>query len=393
MTLPFGPTIRFDVEDFDGVVVASIRDYTALSFDIIWSGKGNYQLSLSGFDDRISKFVDDYQVSIWLKDENFGLDWTNVFTGFHKTSVKSLFQSKQRSWQSFGPSLEELIAKEYILWYAGSPQANKTAIPVSTAMTQYIQENIGTLALAASGRDADGVVTGLSVAGAGFGPNWSGGRARKPLMQVIKELRDFSIANDDQVDFRVVSLPGYTWEFQAGKLGVDRTTVGLDPATGLNGAGNVPVTFSEGQGNVLSTVRSKARTNAISQIVALGKGELENRAIRVAIDALEIAKSPIARRVGTVTSNTEDLTELSNAAQARLRARQVDDKFTFQPRDVGDIDPSKGGTVLFRDYNVGDFITAFDDGDTFHKQIVRASFTVTRGDTTIVSRILEYADV
>ena len=385
------PVVRVDVEDSTGVVIATIKDYRALSFDIAWSGRGTYQLTLTGFTDWSDIFRDDHQIRIWYKDARFGLDWVNVFTGFHKTSVENLAENGNLTFQSFGPSLEEIVTKEYVLWYARSAQASKSGA-VAAVMAEYVTENCGVAALASNGRDADGVVPGLTISNDGSGPTWSGSRARKPLRQVLDDLRSFSIANGDHVDWRVISTGGYTWQFQAGKLGVDRTAVGLDPSTGLNAAGNVPVVFSPDRKNIISATRSRSGANALTEVVALGNGKGANRAVVVVTDAAGLAASAIARRVGLVTSSTTDTGELQDAADARLRQRQPTDKFTFQPRDVGDDNPAHGGTVLFRDYNIGDYITAYSNGQAFHKQIIGAHFELSAGDT-IINRTLVFADV
>lgn len=392
MTYPLGPEYRFDIENLSGDVVAQIQDFTSFNFEIVWSGKGNFQVNMSGFDDRLGNFGDDYHIRVWFRDLAFGLGWINIFTGFVKTSVASLYENGNRTFQVYGPSLEELLEKEKISWPSGSAQATKTGA-VATVMREFVDENIGSLALVASGRDYDGLITGLSTFSDGSGPTWAGSVARDPLLKTLDDLRLFSILRNDHVDFRIRKLTGYAWIFEAGKLGVDRTTRGLDPTTGLNAAGNVPITFSEGQQNVTSYTRSKSRAHALTEVVALGNGRKDDRVFMPVVDALGLAVSPIARRVGYVTVNTTDVTELQNAAEAKLREFQPTDKFSFQPRDIGDPAPVKGGTVLFRDYFPGDFITAIDQGTEFHKQVVSVSINLSESTSNIVSRTVGFADV
>src|SRR5690606_36021661 len=102
-------------------------------------------------------------------------------------------------------------------------------------------------------------------------------RTRRHLLTVLQELAEYSREQGDPIDFRVNYLGGYTFQFEAGRLGVDRTTAGLNAATGLNAAGNVPVILSIANGNLARQTRSYARYNEANRIFVLGQGEGEER--------------------------------------------------------------------------------------------------------------------
>lgn len=353
---------RVDLRDLTGATVAQFKQFMALEFNSKWCDKGNYQFTISAYDARFRLFQPDFLVDVWMRDPEESIPWRVVFTGIHKTAVKALAPDGSRAFSSYGPCVNELIDKETILWPAGSSQAQKSGL-VSTVMTEFIRENIGPGALAASGRDLDGGVSGL-ILGVDplVGPVWDGARARKPLLAVMRDLAAYAAQAGNDVDFRIVAGAGYTWRFECGKLGADRTTIGLDPSTGLNAAGNVPVVFSEARGNILSYTRSLSRYNTATSVVALGRGLNDRRETAIAENPLDVAVSPIARRTRTASATNQTGAGLQAVAEARLHELAPGEKFDFTPR--------KSGQILWRDYWLGDYITAEDDGDEFHKRLV-----------------------
>lgn len=380
---------RVDLEDTTGTVVAQFQDFRSLNIVMVWNGKGRYQLVLSGFDDRIRLFGEDFLVRVWMRDVAENIDWLNIFTGIHKTPSESLNSNGNRGFQSFGPAPEELLAQAEILYFAGEDSKARKSGVSSTVMHEYVQENIGTLATLANGRIVDHVLSVLSQApDTATGPTWDGSRAFKNLLDIIREIAVYSREQGDAIDFRVNYLGGYLFEFEAGKLGVDRTTTGLDPTTGLNGAGNVPVVFAPQFGNVSSLNQSKSRFNESNVVIALGQGEGDQRGVQVAIDAISTTVSPIAKRESTINS-TDDPTnsELLAVADAALRERIAEEKINFVPR--------RGAQIFFRDYFIGDFVTAENlQGIRFDKQIIGATIGVAPTDTGDVENIsLEFADV
>src|SRR5690606_19552751 len=152
----------------------------------------------------------------------------------------------------------------------------------------------------------------------------------------------------------------YTFQFEAGRLGVDRTTAGLNAATGLNAAGNVPAILSIANGNLARQVRSYARYNEANRIFVLGQGEGEEREVAIASDANSAALSPLALRE-MVTSDVMS-GSLSAIAEAKLQENVARPHFSFAPR--------RGSQILFRDYGLGDYVTGQDtDGTGYNKEI------------------------
>lgn len=366
---------RVDIEDHSGVAVASFKDFLGLDVEIKIGDKGDYQLTLSGFDERVALILDDYLMRVWMTDPAYGIPWTNVFTGIHKTVVDNFFSNGRKTWLSYGPACEEILDKENIAYPSGVSQSKIEPLagtPVSTVMYRFVRENVGDLATVANGRFYDGVNPVTLGIDLGQGPSWTGSRAQKPLLGVLQELRQYSIEQGDQVDFEMRYAGGYQFEFWAGKIFTDRTANGLTASSnGLNGAGNAPVIFAPQYGNVSSATRSKSRYTETNLVVALGQGVGEKRQYAVVKNPGSIAASPIAQRAVMMNATNQRLAEeLVAVGVARLDENRAEEKYRFEAR--------RGAQVLWRDYFPGDFVTVedFRTGQRYNRQLVGVSLKV-----------------
>ena len=376
---------RVDIEDHSGMAVASFKDFLSLDVEIKIADKGDYQLTLSGFDERIGLIQDDYLMRVWMTDPAYGIPWTNVFTGIHKTVVDNFFSNGRKTWVSYGPACEEILEKEYIAYPSGVSQSKVDPLdgtPLSTVMYRFVRENVGDLATVANGRFYDAVNPVILGIDLGQGPSWTGSRAQKPLLGVLQELRQYSIEQGDPIDFEMVYVGGYQFEFRAGKIFADRTTDGLTASSnGLNGAGNAPVIFGPQYGNVSSATRSKSRYAEINLAVALGQGVGEKRQYAVVKNPGSIAASPIAQRSVMVNATNQRLEgELIAVGVARLDENKAEEKYRFEAR--------RGAQVLWRDYFPGEFVTVedFRSGARYNRQLVGVSLKVD-GDGELVEEI------
>lgn len=383
-------TYRVDIEDTTGSVVMVIEDFNSLNFTSRISGKGDYQLTLSGFDNRITDIKEDYLIRVWMTDPTFNIPWTNIFNGFHKTFVDSLLSNGNRTFTSYGPALEELLDKTYILYAAGTSQTDKSGA-ATTIIYEYVAENAG--GSGGGTRDTPLQNTLSNAADLAIGGTWSGSEARKNLLTTIRNISQFTRENNTlitgKVDFQVNYLDDFNFEFQAGQIGVDRTTDGLTPTSnGLNGASNVPVIFSALQGNIQSETRSKSRYNEANTVVALGQGQGTSRVVQVSQNGLSVALSPVAQREAiTNASQNTTASDVLAAAEAKLDELIARGKFNFQPR--------KSGEVLYRDYFLGDYITAedFRTNTRVNKQIRAISINVSPGQTEVENIRMEFEDI
>lgn len=396
---------RVDFDDTSGSTIESFGNFDGLDFEIVASGKGSYKLDLSGYDSRIGVIGDDYIMRVWMQDPAFGIPWTEVFAGIHKTFVDSMAENGRLSWESYGPSCEEILDKELIAYPAGDSSLATKSGAASTVMRAYVQENAGSLATVANGRDYDGVNPLLLGADLGVGGTWSGSRPRKHLLGTLQQIQQFSVQQGDQVDFRMSYAGGYQFLFEAGYLGADRTAPAV--SGGLNAAGHVPVVLSPKYGNVRSFSRSRSRYNEANLILALGQGSEGARAFAVAEDTASTGASPIAQRV-TPASATSETTPagLLAAAQGRLYQSAARDKFMIQPyksranrallRAFPDLDTANfTGEVLWRDYFPGDFVTVedFRTGTRQDVQIVKVRVRIRPSDKRVEAVNFEVRNV
>lgn len=241
-------------------------------------------------------------------------------------------------------------------------------------MKAYVEENAGPSATAPP-RLYDGVTPGLLVTpDNGTGLTWSGARSWRNLLDVCQE-----IALATGIDFAVTGSGPATFDFIAkpSPLGTDRSTAGLDPVTGLNAAGNAPVVFALGFGNMTEPSYSVSRTDEVNAVIALGQGTGAGRETVESTDAMAVALSPWNRREATRQGNNESstaaLTSLADALLQELGART-----TFSFRVMQTV-----GVRYGRDYGVGDICQAQYLGNSFAIQIVEVNISFTAGVETI----------
>ena len=364
---------RIDIEDTTGSTVTSIKNPISFSCGLKLCAKGDHQLVLSGFDPVVSLIGDDYILRFYRKDTEAGNGWINIFNGIHKTFAKSLTQSGNKTFTSYGTDSHELLDKSYILYAPNSSQASKS-LPASTAMVQFVRENIGALALTSNGRRTNGT-NPISIAGSsGLGSTWSDEVSNKNLLLVLQNIRDFTRQDGNQIDFEITYDENYTWLFRCGdNLYDDKTTVGLDPTTGKNAAGNVPIVFSPLYNNVKTFYESKSRYNEANSVTAIGAGVGSLQQTSTRKNALSVATSPIAQRETVVNSNNSTSTQLQFRADSALYELSAKTKISFEPL-LNDI-------KVWRDLFLGDKVTVMnEDRVEFNQQLTEISIDVSQSE-------------
>lgn len=361
--------------DTTGTQIAVFTDADSL-LSLVYSRKLNfdapYMVEIDGKDSRTSLFALDSLVEIRRRvtdiDGNLLKDWYTEFSGLHRTPVTLIFNDGRQSFRSHGFDYNEFLNRREIWYPAGSVGSGKSG-PAETVMKDFADENIGPSALASNGRDEDAVMTGLTIEADGAtGATWTGRRARRNLLAVLREVALFG-----SINFRVVRTSGVSWEFQT-FVGVDRSTIGLVSATGLNGAGNVPVIFSVDQGTMQNVAHSINRSAEANAALALGRGEGESRETLVKKNATAIADSPWNRREKSRSGDEFQSSNLDTLAQLILDENAKNEKFSFKV--VPAINRMYGV-----DYFLGDKLTnKFEDQNvTAHLQLVGVQATFGEG--------------
>ncbi len=377
------PRYSVRIKDVAGALVAEITDWYSLSFTHRVNGVGSYNLQIDGDLNVINQFVLDGQIEIWRSDlvASPVIARYLEYEGFHRTPVRQTTGDGRSLFSSIGANYDHLLTRRIILYPPGSVQVAKAAVG-ETVIKEYVDENAGPGATTPPRLLSAGNMIGLTIQADGaVGLVWTGSRAYRNLFDVIAE-----VGKESNIDFGIVGTGPATFEFQA-KLapwGDDRTTVGLNPATGLNAAGNAPVIFSLSFGNMDTPVYSLNRGQEVNAVLALGQGQEADRLIVERTNVVAIAESTWNRMEASRQGNMETaVAGLQSVGDEALEALQAKETFGFQALQI----PS---TLYGRDYFLGDLVTARYKNIERNKKIVGVTVTVAEGNENIS---LELSDV
>lgn len=358
------------LRDQAGAQVALFTTWRSLLYNLKLNDVGSYQLEINGDLAVINSFVLDGQIEIRRRDQDASpeIDWYTDFAGFHRTESRRHDEIGASIYTSAGVDYKHLLARRAILFRDTTTGAAKTG-PGETVMKEYVNENAGPGAVAPP-RVFAGVLPGFTIQPDGAaGAVWEGNKPYRPLLATLREIADAT-----QVDFDVVSTGLATFEFQAQAepLGLDRTTVGLNPVTGLNGAGNAPLVFSLDYDNMGRPNYSLHRIQEVTAAIVLGQGAEGNRVL-VERQSGDVADSPWNRIEAVKNANQdEDVVALNARGDAFLQELQARESFSFDALQV----PS---TLYGRDYFMGDRVTARYQTIERNFQIVGVTVRVQEG--------------
>ena len=354
------------VEDYSGAVIQLINNPKPFSYGLGLSRRNLLTLQLSAYEQY--NIPPDAIIRLWRRDLSISDTWRNVGNFIAKTTTRSLTQTGMKTAMLYASSPEEIIYKSATLYPSGAAQTQKDG-DVAQVLREFVRENAGEAALASNGRDIDNVNPIATPNPSPVGLNWRGARSGRPLADVCEALVEFARYNGVRLDYQVVYNGGYQFALRVGILGTDRTANSVNPSTGLNGAGNIPVVVSPLLENMRSYNDVFARMNEANVVIALGAGEGADRLRAGVINFTSAGRSPLAQRESVLSANEELASGLLARAQAEIEGAVGKRSFTGQP------DPTK--LRLFVDYEVGDFITFEDeDGVRFDRQIKTADIEV-----------------
>lgn len=327
---------------------------------------GTLRLEIDGRSDAVALFEPDVQIEVYRRYPPAGLGFYLEWEGFFHTPERNLYENGQKVFTANCAGYLDLMQRAIIAYYAGTAYTDKAG-PGETVIKEFVNENIGPGAGDAN-RYRDGIRPGLSIqADAGNGSNWEGQRSNKSLHKVCEE-----IALATGVDFDIVGTGPMTFEFRVydGQRGADRTNVGLNPATGRNAAGNVPVIFAESRDNVRNMRYIESRGASINVAVALGTGTGTGRSVRVRENAAELALSPWAAREASRNASQEDTDDALDAVGDAILEES-------QPQITLDFEALQQRNLAYgKDYTWGDLVTAQMDEIEMHKKIVSVGMSV-----------------
>lgn len=327
------------VLDTTGARKAVFDDVRDLTVELNLNGVGNHQIAFKDGDSRITYLDDvaDAGVQVWRKGDWSGATWTLVYDGFHRNDEHQITEVNTRIYTSYGRSLEDLLRRRWIQYYASTPQTEKNG-PTETVMKEFVRENAGPDATIANGRFRE-VATPINVQADGAtGSTWAGARAHNNLLDVLQELAQFG-----SVDFAVVRTSGVVFEFRTyfPRYGLDRR---------LSTGGSNAHVFSPDMGNVSTPSFTKTRTDEVSSVTVLGQGEDEARSF-VVEEGGTAGDSPWNDvEIILDSRNEDDATGLDVTALVQLDNGMPRTELVF---NVFQTDGSRYG----RDYAIGDWIT------------------------------------
>jgi len=373
-------TVRYYalVEDTSGVGVDIIDNPLSFSFGLGYSKRNLLTLNISAYQEY--NLQPDYLIRLYRKDDLVSDEWFNVGNFINKTDTFTIGESSRKTRTIYAASPEEIIHKSAIAYRAGDNKTQKSG-DVVQVMAAYVRQNCGVDATTGNGRYTNNVNPITVNTPAPIGVSWSGSRSNKMLIDVCQELVEFARDNGVRADFRVDYLGGYQFEFVAGVLGKDRTTNGINPATGLNGVGNAPIVVSPQLDNMRYFNETFARMNEANVVFGLGPGEAQERVITVSEIAESRNRSPLSQRERFISATGENASGVQQKSDAEVQQWVGKNNFIIYP------DPSK--LRLFVDYNVGDLITVENEsGQRFTRQVLSADVTVDSAGNGFTERYL-----
>ncbi len=366
-------TARYQVllKNQKGVPVALLTDespaFRSFYCTHVRNAPGECRFEVDGDSDIARLFEVDGQIELLRRAPEFGInDWYVEWEGFHITERQETAEDGTTRFISNGATYLDLVRREEVGYFAGSAFTDKSG-PGETVIKQFVYENVG-MGAGSFQRVDNGVMAGLSVqADNGLGASWEGSRAWKPLLGVIQE-----IAEATGLVFDVAGIGPAQFEFRVydRQRGKDRSLTGLNEATGLNGAGNAPVTFSKEAGNMITASMQITRGDEINVVYVLGQGEQSDRNVLVVKDTAAVAVSPWNRRVVSRNAVQETVDAgLQSVGESVLNERRIQTMVSFMPLQVA-------STVYGRHYGFGDRVSVKYANRTVNVEIAEVELTV-----------------
>lgn len=375
---------KIRVKDEDGTLVAELDDFRRLMVQRRVNAPGQIVLAMNGNDSRTADFQLDGQVEAWRRDQTVGLQWYAEHETFFRSLVDETDDRGYRTFTAYCAGYLDLAAREPIAYPAGTSYTRKSG-DGSLVMRRFVNENIGPGANSVD-RYWDGTQPGLTIGStptAGY--TWSGQRTAKNLLETLQEIGDATFT-----DFDIVGTAPDTYEFRTypGQRGTDRTTSGLDAATGLNSAGNAPLIFAQELGNMRRPRYVFSHSEEVNTVAALGPGEGRERLVTVRYNIPAVNASKRNRRaIARDARQQYSVSEREALGDSILQARQARQELTFEVIQLP-------GCYYGIHYTLGDFITARYAGVTFDKRIVGVTINVEAANRGLIETIdLDLADI
>ena len=274
-----------------------------------------------------------------------------------------------------GVSLNGLLERRNVLYYAGSTAAAYVTVAADDAMKQIVRENLGASATTGNARYVSDVIDAAYFtvqADLAQGATLDKQFAWRRVADVLRELSDASRQAGVEIFYEMVPTTESTFEFQTFKTmrGVDRRN---------------QITFGVEYGNLDEPIYTESWADEVNYAVAGGQGEEALRTLSSAEDTARSGASIFGKAEGFVNATQETTTVgLTNAAKSAVNAGRPRRSFSAQiinnPQSLYGIH-----------WGYGDYVTATYDGLTFDAMIKAVTVGLdNNGQETIEARIEAY---
>lgn len=346
------------VKDETGTLTAEFDDWIALDVFHKEDEVGPGTFTINGDDSRATYLTLDSRIEAWRNIVGPPAYWYREWAGFVvDTDPDQIDESGQRTVTKKLFDYNDLVNRRQVWYNTGDASysalydtGNSKYLAGETAIKTLVNWNAGPLATSPPRLGKSGVTQGLVVEEDQYrGRLWTG--EDKGLTNLLESIKD--IAKKTGLAFRVEPSgeAGFEFKVYSGQIGKDRSTNGLNMATGKNSAGYSPVVFSVDHDNMLYPAYSMLRSTEVNTILVIGQGVDDEQEAVLRENAVRAGDSLWNQREGTLRGGSQSVTvSLESEGDVELLARQRQERFTFQ---VQQTETSKYG----EHYNFGDKVT------------------------------------
>jgi hypothetical protein len=362
-----------------GVRIASLDMVQSFTYTKAVNSSGGFSLTLPHTFDK-SLLEKDRRIVIYRKPNGGAM--SRDFTGIIETINKA---GRVPSYTVTGCSLNGLLERRCVLYYAKSTKALYSGREADDAMKQIVRENMGSSATTGNGRKVTNSIssTYFSVqADTSLGPQIDKSFAFLRVADVLRDISEMSRQDTPEIFFEMVATSESAFEFQTFKTmrGADRRY-----SSGLS-----PIVFGVEYGNLDDPVLSESWADEINYAVAGGQGEETKRALGTAEDTARSGASIFGKTEGFINATNISGSDAAAIVALNDRAKELVNKNRpkrhFTARII-----NTAGCAYGKHWGYGDYITASYYGEQFNAMIKAVTVTPTpQGGEKIDARIEAY---
>lgn len=341
------------VLDQAGNAIDVIDDFVSLSYNLTdtFVSTANINLPL-GFDPSL--LSQDFRYEIYRNGKLEGD--TQFFVTRWNLTIGQSDSYKVNLW-----SAKRILKWPIVAYYAGSPQARKTATPADDMMKELVLENLGALATDTN-RDLSALLSVESQTS--LAPSVTKSFSRRRIFDILQDISELSAKKGTLLFFDVVKFGDFL-QFQTytDQRGADLTN---------------EVRFGTEFVNITDVVITHDWSELINFAYAGGQGEGINRDVQVAFETSRIAESLWGRaKEGFFNASQENKSSgVLDAAEELVRKGR--EKIGVS----GKLVPG-GATKYNLDFSFGDMVTIEESGLTFDVRVSPVSVRVSEGQEEI----------